>query len=312
MQGENEVPKEKIFRDLPFLSLSAKRRARVANFLKLVLIPALLIVVMALPKQVDAASLRLTWTADFIDIDGFKIERSNGSTYAEIATAEATALSYTDSGLVSGTTYCYRVRSFNSTGYSDYSNLDCATAPSTLIITNTGTGSGTVTSSPPGTDCSTDCSVPYSSDTIVTLTATPAAGSIFAGWSGGTCTGTGVCAFVVYADTSVTATFNLDSVPGVASLISPSGTITTQTPTYAWDAAPGATWYFLWVADLYGRWIWQWYTAADVGCASDSSICSITPSTSLPLGEALWWVIGAWNDAGYGPWSSATSFTVVP
>lgn len=291
----------------------ADRQIRRADPLKLALILVLLITAITLPMQVEAASLTLTWTEDSTDIDGFKIERSSGSTYAEIATAEATARSYTDSALVSGTTYCYRVQSFNSAGYSDYSNLDCATAPPTLIITNTGTGSGTVTSSPPGTDCTTDCSVPYSSDTLVTLTATPAAGSIFAGWSGGTCTGTGVCAFVVYADTSVTATFNLDPVPGVASLISPSGTITNATPTYTWYAVAGAAWYYLWVEDSTGAWFDQWYTASDAGCASGTGTCSVTPSTVLPPGDTYWWWIQSlYADGSVGPWSSSMSFTVVP
>jgi hypothetical protein len=51
-------------------------------------------------------------------------------------------------------------------------------------VSTTGTGSGTVTSSPSGISCGADCSESYASGTSVTLTATPAAGSTFAGWSG--------------------------------------------------------------------------------------------------------------------------------
>lgn len=78
----------------------------------------------------------------------------------------------------------------------------------TLSITLAGNGSGTVTSSPAGINCGTDCQEPYTSGTQVTLTATPAAGSTFAGWSGGGCTGTGTCTVTMNAATSVTATFN--------------------------------------------------------------------------------------------------------
>ncbi|MBI1872592.1 MAG: S8 family serine peptidase, partial [Acidobacteria bacterium] len=46
------------------------------------------------------------------------------------------------------------------------------------------TGSGTVSSSPAGIACGTDCSEPYSSGSAVTLTPTPSAGSVFAGWGG--------------------------------------------------------------------------------------------------------------------------------
>src|SRR5207249_8276699 len=62
-----------------------------------------------------------------------------------------------------------------------------------LTVTNAGTGSGTVTSVPAGISCGASCSGSYSSGTAVTLTATPASGSIFTGWSGGGCTGAGSC-----------------------------------------------------------------------------------------------------------------------
>ena len=49
--------------------------------------------------------------------------------------------------------------------------------------------------------------------TKVILTANPADGSTFAGWSGGGCTGTGTCTVTLNATTKVTATFNLQN-PG--------------------------------------------------------------------------------------------------
>ena len=54
----------------------------------------------------------------------------------------------------------------------------------TLTITQTGTGTGIVTSSPPGIDCGADCTESYASGAVVTLTAVPAADSTFAGWGG--------------------------------------------------------------------------------------------------------------------------------
>ena len=63
--------------------------------------------------------------------------------------------------------------------------------PGTLVVTVNGTGTGTVTSSPPGINCGADCSEPYVFNASVTLTATPATGSIFAGWGGEGCSGTG-------------------------------------------------------------------------------------------------------------------------
>jgi len=76
-----------------------------------------------------------------------------------------------------------------------------------LSVTRMGTGTGTVSSSPSGINCGTSCAANYASGTSVTLTATAASGSTFAGWSGA-CTGTGSCVLSMTASRSVTATFN--------------------------------------------------------------------------------------------------------
>src|SRR5712691_5077706 len=77
----------------------------------------------------------------------------------------------------------------------------------TLTVSKAGTGSGTVTSSPAGITCGTTCSAGYANGTAVTLTATPATGSTFSGWSGGGCAGTGACTLTLSAATTVNATF---------------------------------------------------------------------------------------------------------
>jgi len=81
-------------------------------------------------------------------------------------------------------------------------------APSTLTITRAGTGTGTVTSAPVGVNCGATCASSFAHGTSITLTAAPAAGSLFSGWSGGGCSGTGICTLTLNADTTVTATFN--------------------------------------------------------------------------------------------------------
>jgi hypothetical protein len=77
----------------------------------------------------------------------------------------------------------------------------------TLTVSKSGTGTGTVTSSPSGIDCGSDCSGSYDQGTIVTLTATPDAGSTFGGWSGA-CSGTGSCSITMNSNQTITATFN--------------------------------------------------------------------------------------------------------
>ena len=69
-----------------------------------------------------------------------------------------------------------------------------------------GTGDGTVTSSPVGIDCGGTCSGQFEEGTSVSLTPTPAPGSVFAGWSSG-CSGTGPCSITSAA--TVIARFNV-------------------------------------------------------------------------------------------------------
>ena len=78
----------------------------------------------------------------------------------------------------------------------------------TLQVNKSGTGTGTVTSNPSGINCGSSCTKSFSKGTVVTLTATPSSGSVFAGWSGGGCSGTGNCTLTVGSNTTVTATFN--------------------------------------------------------------------------------------------------------
>ncbi len=78
-----------------------------------------------------------------------------------------------------------------------------------LTVAKAGSGAGTVSSSPAGIACGATCAGRFNDSAPVTLTAAAAAGSRFAGWSGGGCTGTGTCTVSPAGDTTVTATFIL-------------------------------------------------------------------------------------------------------
>jgi hypothetical protein len=79
----------------------------------------------------------------------------------------------------------------------------------TLTVHLAGSGSGTVTMSPGGIDCSATCSHGFEEGTAITLSGLPDSGSSFAGWSGGGCTGTNSCHLTLGGDTEVTATFEV-------------------------------------------------------------------------------------------------------
>jgi Tfp pilus assembly protein PilV len=128
---------------------------------------------------------------------------SSGSSVALTATPD-TGSSFTGwSGGCSGTSTCIITLTANTNVTASFVGSS-STYP--LAVTKAGTGSGTVTSSDSQINCGTTCSANYNSGASVTLTATPASGSVFGGW-GGACTGTGACTVAMNSAQAVTATF---------------------------------------------------------------------------------------------------------
>ncbi len=98
--------------------------------------------------------------------------------------------------------------------------------PFAVNVAKAGTGSGSVQSSPQGISCDAPCSGSFDDGSQVTLIATAAAGSAFAGWSAAGCSGTGACTLTMSADQAVTATFNaLPSTPPPATAAATKPTI---------------------------------------------------------------------------------------
>ncbi|HRH78758.1 MAG TPA: hypothetical protein PK129_15535, partial [Cellvibrionaceae bacterium] len=86
-----------------------------------------------------------------------------------------------------------------------------------LRVMKQGIGSGTVTSTTAGINCGADCDEPYAAGLTITLNATPAAGSMFAGWEGD-CAGLGSCVVNTSLARSVRAQFvPVTPIPSLAS-----------------------------------------------------------------------------------------------
>ena len=163
-----------------------------------------------------AAQLTLTWTDNASNEAGSRIERrlNPSGIYAEIATVGTNVTTFVDSTVTAGQGYCYRVRAYNVSGSSGYSNEACRTAaapPVTLTVAKIGTGTVTSTSPSNAVNCGADCTHSGASGTQVTLAAAPGSGFIFSGWGGGGCSGLGSCTVILSANTTVTAIF---TVPG--------------------------------------------------------------------------------------------------
>ena len=170
------------------------------------------------PATAHAATLSLSWTDHAGGTVSFEVHRKTGAgSYAQIATTGIGATSYVDSTVAASTSYCYKVNATGVGGDSPFSNEACATSAAapglSVTVAKSGTGSGSVASSPAGISCGSDCSETYSAATTVTLTASAAAGSTFTGGSGGGGSGTGPCGLGGSAAVSVTATFAAATTP---------------------------------------------------------------------------------------------------
>jgi hypothetical protein len=116
------------------------------------------------------------------------------------------------SGLTNLATYTCTVHATNALGDSPESAPSNAVTPSALppaalSVAVAGSGTGTVTSAPPGIACPGNCGATYPGGIDVTLTATPIGGSVFTGWLGGGCGFAPICTVTMTAATTVTATF---------------------------------------------------------------------------------------------------------
>jgi endoglucanase len=131
------------------------------------------------------------------------------------ATTNGIKTFYWDNGAQSGASDVFALISRSNGAIVDQAGINAimrgvggSTSTFLLSVTKSGSGSGTVASSPTGVNCGSTCSASYNSGTSVTLTATPASGSTFGGWIGA-CSGTATtCVVSMTAARAVTAAFN--------------------------------------------------------------------------------------------------------
>ena len=143
---------------------------------------------------------------------------TQGASVTLTATPQSGATFSGWSGACTGTGTCTLAMSATRTVTAIFTQITRA-----LTVTKGGTGAGTVTSTPAGISCGTDCTEPYAQGTSVTLAAAASSGSTFAGWSGAGCSGTATCVVSMTAAATATATFTANPTPTFALTVTVTG-----------------------------------------------------------------------------------------
>ena len=90
--------------------------------------------------------------------------------------------------------------------------------------------------------------------------------------------------------------------PGAVTLLAPANNanVLVRQPAFTWTASsPGASWYYLYVARNGGKYLDQWVQATT----------NWVVTSGLP-GGTYTWSVRPWNEAGYGPSSTNSTFTI--
>ncbi len=103
-------------------------------------------------------------------------------TYAAVGPYTATLTATDEAGCSTTKTFTGQTVSCNGSALAQVSHQTTVPTPEILSVWLSGSGSGTVTSSPSGMSCPSTCTYGYAAGSGVTLTAAPASGSTFAGW----------------------------------------------------------------------------------------------------------------------------------
>ncbi|MFZ5886035.1 MAG: choice-of-anchor Q domain-containing protein, partial [Chloroflexota bacterium] len=198
--------------------------------------------------------------------------------------------------------YQWRVLDYGAYGYglnSAFKTFSLNVACRTLTTTVNPAGSGAVNVT------AQSCPGGYIEGTTVQLTAAPATGYVFLGWSGDASGTMNPVSITIDGDKTITANMR-GNTP-----LTPSGTLTSWDNMYTWTGLSDATWYLLEVQTASGTPVYRkWYTSAQAGCSSGTA-CSVSPNETayLPNGDYKWRVLD-YGVYGYGIYSAFKTFTL--
>jgi hypothetical protein len=266
---------------------------------------------------------------------GVRVNEVHTATEAGCGSGTGTCSITSTTPLAFGATYNWFVNAKNSVGTSAWSapltiTAPVGTAPSApTLIAPTGTiSTGTPTFSWNAVSGAASYGLTVfnsSSATVLDIVVTPASGGCASipatcSYTTGTVLPNGNYTWQVSATnisgsaTSALGSFTISAptglLPPAPTLVSPSGTVTTTTPTYSWNAILSATSYTLIVQNTSGVAVNVDLTPSAAGCTSGTGTCAITPATALTNGATYNWFVRATNVSGVGPWGGPNTITV--
>jgi hypothetical protein len=240
-----------------------------------------------------AAQATLTWDPPAVstDVTGYMIHYGTTSgTYSQGIDVGKTT-SYTVSNLNDGQTYYFVATAYNHTGMqSVYSNEISNGTPIQqylLVISKPGKGAGTVSGT--GINCGNTCLALYNPATVVSLSAKADPGSTFAGWSGGVCSGTGLCVTTINKATTITATFNTSIVTTYGITATVNGTGGTISPTGTSSVSYGGTKTFTITPKTFYRIAGVTVDGKSVGAVTQYTFSNITANHTITATFTLKW-----------------------
>jgi hypothetical protein len=140
-------------------------------------------------------AITVTWQDNSEGETGFAVDRklTTDTDFTELVVVDPNTVTYTDSTVLVGESYVYRVRVLGLDGGEAVSPETQPVTPApgesaslTIVFASDSTGSGSVSSSPEGLSCTLAeggiCQANFPVGNTVTLTATPEPLSAFAGW----------------------------------------------------------------------------------------------------------------------------------
>jgi hypothetical protein len=314
-----------------FLLQCMKKRNALLNFLIFFSIIAIYASAYLNPFTAYAYDATVRWEAPLknangtplTDLAGYNVYygKQHRNYESKIRVGNVNVKEYTITNLAKDVNYYCAVTAYDSSGNeSSYSDEVSMTGYS-LTVNKSGTGSGTVTSSPAGITCGTACTNGYDAGSIVTLTATPDGNSTFTGWSGGGCSGKGQCVLVMSAAITVTADFSATTSSGQI-IIDNRDAATSKTG--SWSGSNGLNFYGVDSVFSWNESTFTWhFTAPQSGNYEVSMWWTYrdSRSTSVPVdiqysgGKTRFYVNqkangGQWNNLGKFYFNRGSSYTI--